>query len=384
MDVKKCIERRGKGAGTLVNKRGKWAMRWREGGRLIQESTPFRVDVKADRKKALDLLSERTEALRLRSRRNQLAVMIAEREDIEAKLKKMQAAMVEEVKPVTVGELAERFRESPRRRDSSEEQLGRYLAQIGAFAEWAGADVDLRAVDDVMAERYAKELGKNRSGSSYNKHLNALTAAWKAVGPSVGVRGNPWADLPRKRLETHVRRALTEAEVGEVLKVAEGEIRGLILIGLHTGLRMGDACRLKWDAFKADGSVEVETGKTGAMVRLPAGRLRMALGKKGKGLVLPEVARIYERDPARVSKLVMRAFERAGIKTRANSGTWGRARPDASFHSLRHTFVTRAIEAGVPSAIVRALVGHSTMAMTEHYTHVGAAAVLEAFTRAGI
>ena len=96
------------------------------------------------------------------------------------------------------------------------------------------------------------------------------------------------------------------------------------------------------------------------------------------------LAELYERDDSAVSKLVRKTFEKAGIKTSSEEKGWARARPDASFHSLRHTFVTRAIEAGVPSAIVRALVGHSTAAMTEHYTHVGGDAVLEAFERAGL
>ncbi len=42
---------------------------------------------------------------------------------------------------------------------------------------------------------------------------------------------------------------------------------------------------------------------------------------------------------------------------------------DVSFHSLRHTFVSLAANAGVPLAIVQAIVGHSNPAMTRHYFH---------------
>ena len=62
-------------------------------------------------------------------------------------------------------------------------------------------------------------------------------------------------------------------------------------------------------------------------------------------------------------------------------GDGGRARPDATAHSFRHTFVTRAIEAGVPPHVVQAIVGHSSAAMTEHYTHLSDKAVLEAFSK---
>ncbi|HXY01486.1 MAG TPA: tyrosine-type recombinase/integrase [Terriglobales bacterium] len=38
------------------------------------------------------------------------------------------------------------------------------------------------------------------------------------------------------------------------------------------------------------------------------------------------------------------------------------------FHDLRHTYITRAAEAGVPIAVAQAQVGHLSRAMTDHYT----------------
>ena len=41
----------------------------------------------------------------------------------------------------------------------------------------------------------------------------------------------------------------------------------------------------------------------------------------------------------------------------------------ASFHSLRHTFVSFAANAGVPLPVVQSIVGHTSTAMTRHYYH---------------
>jgi site-specific recombinase XerD len=49
-----------------------------------------------------------------------------------------------------------------------------------------------------------------------------------------------------------------------------------------------------------------------------------------------------------------------------------------SFHSLRHTAVSLLKDAGIPDAVVMALVGHESIAITQRYTHVG----LEALQRA--
>ena len=368
--------RRRKGSGALLKRNGRWVIRWRDGGRVKQEATEFVVGAEGAKEGAEALLAERSQIGRLKSRRDQVAVLLAEREELAEKIRRLEAAARgESSAPLLLGALVEAWRKSPRRRDVSAELEEDYAREIARFVKWAGEGVEMAAVDDAMAERYAVELGRRVSGNTYNKHLVTLTAAWRAVGRAAGVRGNPWADLPRKRKDTHSRRSLTKEEVAKVLALAEGELRSLVLVGLWTGLRLGDACRLKWEAFKADGAVEVKTAKTGAVVRLPAARLVAELGKRGEGYVMPGMAAAYGRDSSAVSKKITALFEQAGIATRERRAGWHQSRPTASFHSLRHTFVTRCVEAGVPVAVVRELVGHTRETMTEHYTHISAEAM---------
>jgi integrase len=51
---------------------------------------------------------------------------------------------------------------------------------------------------------------------------------------------------------------------------------------------------------------------------------------------------------------------------------------DTSFHSLRHTAVSLLKDAGIPDAVVMALVGHESSAMSHRYTHVGKEALAKA------
>ena len=51
---------------------------------------------------------------------------------------------------------------------------------------------------------------------------------------------------------------------------------------------------------------------------------------------------------------------------------------ELSFHSLRHTAVSLLKDAGVPDAVVMALVGHESAAMSARYTHVGKEALAKA------
>ncbi len=45
--------------------------------------------------------------------------------------------------------------------------------------------------------------------------------------------------------------------------------------------------------------------------------------------------------------------------------------PKLGFHQLRHCFITRMAEEGVPLQVTQALVGHTTEAVTARYTHIG-------------
>jgi len=44
---------------------------------------------------------------------------------------------------------------------------------------------------------------------------------------------------------------------------------------------------------------------------------------------------------------------------------------DTSFHSLRHTAVSLFKDPETPDAVVMALMGHASAAMSQRYTHVG-------------
>jgi integrase len=80
---------------------------------------------------------------------------------------------------------------------------------------------------------------------------------------------------------------------------------------------------------------------------------------------------------------VSRIIAAVGIATSVGGGKDRRARPDATAHSFRHTFVTNAIEAGVPPHVVQQIVGHASGTMTERYTHLSDEAVLTAFAAMG-
>lgn len=371
---------REKHTGRLFDRSGVWYMRWRHKGVEVTRSTGIRVDAPKSRAKAEAILMEATEVFRLADRRNALSLVKHQlqtvAEEIEDRLEGVRRS-------ATLGELADMFERSSLRRDTSAGQLKEYRRYCEEVAAFFGPEQFIAAVSVAHAERFAASLKeRGLSPNRHNKYLNGLGLVWKAVGGSVGAKENPWEALPRRRLDTSVRRALTDEETNRLLATATGEMRILVAIGLYTGLRLGDAVHLTRDSLKDD-VLFVVTGKTGARVAVPLHpTLRgMLEGCAESGALTPELARAYDRSSSGVVRRVKRLFEACGIATSAKGAGNGHARPLAGFHSLRHTFVSRCTAAGISPAVVQALVGHSNARMTEHYTHLQNADFLREFAK---
>ena len=382
--TKPVQRRRRKGSGTILNRRGIFVVRWHDAdGNVHQESTGLTACVR-NKKAADELLAKKTALSALLTQDEQLAVLIRERETIQAKIARLQKLSTP---ALTLSGIADAFSTSPRRKDYKPAALESHLRHLAAFVDWAERpDMEVSEVTDAVAVRYSQDIGAKFSGSTYNKHMDSLTAVWKALGSASGIAANPWEGIARKRLEAHSRRALTDAEIESLLATATGEYRDLICIGLRTGLRLGDCARLRWEAFKDDGTLEVMTAKTGAPVKLPSAALLADLGRTGsKGYVCPDAAALYD-SPSRsnLCYYIAKVFADAGITGNVKEKGWQRARADASFHSLRHTFVTKCVQCGMPRPFVQALVGHATAAMSEHYTHLSAESILAEFRKAGM
>ena len=115
---------------------------------------------------------------------------------------------------------------------------------------------------------------------------------------------------------------------------------------------------------------------------------------KRREYVMPRIAARYNRGPWDLSKEIQRHFEANGIRTlkegtgfiiktdekgnpvRVHTGKRGMV--EVGFHSLRHTFVSLCRDANAPLAVVEAIVGHDSPAMTRLYTHVGDLAAVSA------
>ena len=274
---------------------------------------------------------------------------------------------------------------------------------------------DLAGVTSDMIAEYLACVRAEVCASTYNTRVCVLREIFRTLAKKAGLEEDPWEGVRLRPDDSHSRRELTMSELKQLLEEAKkvkgcgtgangqdarstcGEWHTLFLIGIYTGLRLGDCCRLDWSQINlAEGVIQVVPRKTRRhhqrMVTIP---IHQALGEallrncssttsggtplpRFVGPVLPGIAEMYGRARWQVAQELSRIFKAANIQTSVKLEGRKHRTPEATFHSLRHTFVSFAANAGVPLHIVQSIVGHESTAMTRHYYHENIAALKSA------
>jgi len=147
-----------------------------------------------------------------------------------------------------------------------------------------------------------------------------------------------------------------------------GMVKRLVLLALNTGLRFGELHNLCWSRDSKSNYVDV---RNKVLVihssKTKSGKPRYVHLNKNALEVILSIPRTQSRylfcNPktkkpiGSVSRSFGMALEFAGIR-------------DFRFHDLRHTFASHVAMSGVNLYVLKDLLGHSTIKMTERYSHL--------------
>ena len=381
-------KRRIKGTGSLQReKNGVWTIRAMVNGQRISKSTG-----KTDYDEAVEFLNTFMAPFLKKQRVLAIKMLEAKIADVEQREK-----IEEEHRPqMPLNNSWWYYADSCRRKDVADATLKTKKGVWDNFVAWMALvyedNMEVRAVTPEMAETYLRFMKKTVASTTWNGRLCYLREIYRIVMEKARAKVNPFDGIPLLPEDCHSRRALTNEEVKLLLKEAakvRWDYRVLFLIAIYTGQRLGDCCRLKWDQINLEQNIiqliPAKTRRTarGRMVTIPIHRhlrkIFLATTEADRnGFFLKEIANNYTEKRHQVSTLLMRIFKSAGIVTTVKvEGRTNRV-PHATFHSLRHTFVSIAANSGVPIHIIQSIVGHESRAMTWHYYHENETALREA------
>ncbi len=288
---------------------------------------------------------------------------------------------------IPLADVWRRYERSPARRELSAATLHAKRVVWFHFARWVEDNrVEITHLRQLTAEVIADYLRQLRTGhcaGTYNNHVCVLREVYRVVAEPSEREDDPWRNVRLLADDSHARREFTRKELARIFTVVEekGEPWHLLFcIGMYTGLRLGDCCTLEWQHVNlARGVIQVVPRKTrrhmhGVPVTIPIhpelATALQAQTTQDERYVLPQLAAWYLcEEHWRVGYGLEQIFRAAQIVTSVRLEGRTTATPDATFHSLRHTFVSFSANAGVPLTVVQSIVGHASSAMTRHYYH---------------
>jgi integrase/recombinase XerD len=241
-----------------------------------------------------------------------------------------------------------------------------YVSGVYQLAKYYRRSPD--QISDQEVRAYLLYLAQTRklAASSRNQATSALRFFYATV------LGRPVDQVVRvlPRVRQVVKRprvfAITELERLFTIGCPHPRHRAFLMTVYGAGLRLNEACHLKPEHIDSQRQqIRVVQGKGNKdRYTLLSARLLGELRSYWKWCRPKEWLFPSSADPAKpmVDITAQRIFNRAVERARL---------PDkGGIHSLRHSFATHLLEAGVEITVVQRLLGHSSLSTTSTYLHV--------------
>ncbi len=246
-----------------------------------------------------------------------------------------------------------------------------YVSDVTAFAEWMSrSHVEAPGdVDRMHLRRYLASLGTRKlARATIARKAAALRCYFSWLLRQGRIGSDPARSLRAPSGGGRLPRVLSGGEMSSLLDVGAetaADRRDLAVLELlyAAGLRVSELCGLDRGDIDLRGRTVTVLGKGGKQRRVPVHDAAVAAlqawfddGRDQMGGP-PEAAFVNRRGARLGPRDVRRILDR-------------RAASPTHPHALRHTYATHLLDGGADLRVVQELLGHSSLATTQVYTHV--------------
>ncbi len=275
-------------------------------------------------------------------------------------------------------------------RGQAEHTQRTYKALLDKFLAWAGTqkltnwrDVQLAQLTQFLEHerdrRLAdapKESPAKLSASSLYLQIAALRAFFRWAETEKHLTANPAENLSHPRRWKLLPKALTLAEVEQILKPlsvnepSDSCDQAVLELAYASGLRLAELRNLRLEQLHLESGFVTVIGKGNKERVVPVGKF--AVGALNDYLAAARPRLVRPKSPANVF-LTQRGTAFAHVTL------WGRIKRrvrraglerNVTPHMLRHSFATHLLEHGADLRVIQELLGHASISTTEVYTHV--------------
>lgn len=199
--------------------------------------------------------------------------------------------------------------------------------------------------------------------------------------------GNPCQEIKLQKSTAERWRILTSEQEAEILRCALDlrilnvrkryrtinhamAFHDVIMFSLHTGARLDEACSLQWMFVDlAANRIRLVDTKNGTDRTVFADGPCMEMLRRRQVHDERETHVFWDSNRPMIDERMTKAFSRIVRHLGFNDG-YSRDEDKIVFHSLRHTYATRQILAGMDILTLKRLLGHRNLQTTERYVHL--------------
>lgn len=265
-------------------------------------------------------------------------------------------------------------------------------SEMGWYKNWicpALGDKALAKINIPMIEAIVLKASKAGKSPASIRHIVAvISQVWKKAWERGLVQGDsPTRRIKTPKIDNRRMRFLNEEEARALLSalaVRSQDMHDIALLSLFCGLRAGEVHSLCWgDLDFENGSIHVRDTKNKRDRHAFMTQEVLEVLERRRGvhatneLVFPG---INDKKRQWVSDTFPRTVNAIGLNdtgemTQDNKGKQvpkriTDARQRVVFHTLRHTFASWLVKKGIPLYTVAELMGHTTLEMTQRYSHL--------------
>jgi len=255
-----------------------------------------------------------------------------------------------------------------------------YRIDLDQFFEFLETfELDILSLGRAEIRMFLGELKRRHlKKTSVARKLAALKSFFRFLKQNHLVEKNPAALVSSPKLDKPLPKFLTLIEMDKLFEIINTNtmlgLRNRVVVELFyaTGMRISELVSIKMKQLDLDNQIVRVLGK-GKKERIvpfgaPAGRwLRKYIAKRREFLIekghLAEEHLFVNKDGIAISARGVRGIVDRFLYLAAD-------RHGLSPHALRHTFATHLLDNGADLRAIQELLGHSSLATTERYTHI--------------
>ncbi|MHA2217642.1 MAG: tyrosine-type recombinase/integrase [Candidatus Hodarchaeales archaeon] len=224
-------------------------------------------------------------------------------------------------------------------------------------------DICLHEVTPFEIEKFKAEKLKERiTKSTVNRYLAILKKMFNTAITWGYIKNNPVRQIKFFSEKDNLKeRILYKDEEERLFKSSSKHLRPILVVALNTGMRRGEILNLKWENidFQAK-EIRIENTKSGRPRTIDINSHLLSELMKLKSEAKDSLYVFLNPKTGKPYKKLQTSFN--GARRRAGIENF-------RFHDLRHTFASRLVERGVDLIRIKELLGHSSVKVTERYTH---------------